>query len=129
MNGTAKREAEIFGAYLLGEPPNAKSVSLYEAATRIKPLILDAREEKLLRFLLNNSWSAGMIDSALGFFDRKNGVRKKILYMSAILETQPEYADLFLPKVRNGFYSIYILWVGIRAVAKAIVGRLLIAMI
>ena len=75
--------------------------------------------------MLRNRWSVGLIDSAFSF-NGKSGIRKKILYMSAILETQPEYAGLFLPKERSWFYNLYIFWVGARAVMKMVLGKMLL---
>jgi hypothetical protein len=128
-------EAEIFGRYLLGgKKPNAQSISLYVSAMNLRPANPIGRDVKLLKFILKNSWSIGMIDGALAFSPKgalgtkkKSIVRRKILFMSAILETQPEYAALFLPQERNWFYNIYIFWVGFRAVSKAIAGKIILA--
>lgn len=121
------KEAEFFGRYLLGgKKPNAKSISLYENAMQLRPANAIGRDEKILSFVLKNKWSIGMIDGALAFSKKKSIVRRKILFMSAILETQPEYAELFLPQERTFAYNIYIFWVGFRAVSKAIAGKILL---
>lgn len=120
------KEAKIFGRYLLdGQTPNEKSISLYETAMQIRPITIES-EEKILRFILKNPSTIGMVDSAFAFSKKKSAVRRKILFMSAILETQPAYAELFLPQERNWTYTIYILWVGFRAVLKAVAGRFLL---
>jgi hypothetical protein len=128
MTDDFKLEAEIFGRYLLGgKNPNAKSISLYVNAMttrRAEPLGKDA---KVLNFILKNKWAIGMIDGAEAFSKKKSVVRRKILFMSAILETQPEYTELFLPKERNWFYNIYILWVGFRGIMKALTGKIILA--
>ena len=127
MSEISKREAEIFGRYLLGgKSPNSKSISLYISAMNLRPASAIGRDEKILKFVLKNPRSIGMIDGALAFSKKKSIVRRKILFMSAILETQPEYAELFLPQKRNGFYNIYIFWVGFRAVMKAIAGKMIL---
>lgn len=129
MNGLAK-EAEIFGRYLLsGTMPSAKTVSLYVSANEQKPVRLSAEEEKILAFMVRNHRTIGMIDGALAFTNPSGGIRRKLLYMSAILETQPEYADLFLPKTRSLGYTIFIFWVGFRAVSKAVAGKFLLLFI
>jgi hypothetical protein len=121
-----EQEAIILGTYLLdGKRPNAQSISLYVQASEMRPIVLSEREEKIRRFILRNPRSTGLMDSALSF-QGKSGIRKKILYMSAVLETQPEYADLFLPKPRGWFYNLYIFWVGARAVMKLILGKLVL---
>lgn len=129
MNGLAK-EAETFGRYLLsGKIPSEKTVSLYVSANEQKPVRLSAKEEKILAFMLRNRRTIGMIDGALAFSNPSGGIRRKLLYMSAILETQPEYADLFLPKARSFGYNVFIFWVGFRAVSKAVAGKFLLLFI
>ena len=132
MSATARedsyqKEAEIFGRYLLsGKNPNLKSISLYIEAMHLRSAEALGRDKKILKFILKNNWSIGMIDGALAFSKKKSIVRRKLLFMSAILETQPEYAALFLPQERSGFYNLYIFWVGFRAVMKAIAGKIIL---
>jgi hypothetical protein len=127
MSSDPAREVEVIGAYLLGgKKPNTQSIFLYQEAIRIKRVTLNARDEKLMNFILRHPKFAGLVDSGLAFSDPKSGVRKKILFMSAILETQPEYTDLFLQKERSFIYNFYIFWVGCRAVMKAAAGRILL---
>ncbi len=127
MNDDFKLEAEIFGRYLLhGKNPDAKSISLYVDAMNLRPAAAIGRDEKILRFILKNKWSIGMIDGALAFSKKKSVVRRKILFMSAILETRPQYAALFLQQKRSWFYNIYIFWVGCRAILKMMCGKLIL---
>lgn len=128
MAADFKREAEIFGKYLLdGKTPDAKSISLYVDAMNLRPVAALGKDEKILQFILRNPHCIGMIDGALAFSKKKSIVRRKILFMSAILETRPQYAELFLQQERKWFYNIYIFWVGFRAVLKAIAGKLILA--
>ncbi len=122
-----QKEAEAFGRYLLsGKNPNSKSISLYIEAMHLRPAEALGRDKKIIEFILKNNRTIGMIDGALAFSKNKSIVRRKLLFMSAILETQPEYADLFLPQERNSFYNLYIFWVGFRAVMKAIAGKMIL---
>jgi len=119
-------EAEIFGKYLLGNIPNQKSVILYVDAMNKLKISLDKKEEKLLQFMLRNPNSVKWIDSGLAMFRKESPIRKKLLVMSAILETIPEYANLFFPKRTS---IIYVFWVGFRAGFKAMIGGLMIKFI
>jgi hypothetical protein len=122
-----RREAEVFGKYLLGgKTPVEKAISLYMEAMQLRPAKPIGRDEKILRFVLKNPSFTGLFDSALAFSSKKSILRRKILFMSAILETQPEYADLFLPKERSWFYNIYIFGVGCRAILKMLAGKFLL---
>ena len=119
-------EAEVFGKYLLGEIPNQKCILLYENAMNKLNISLNKNEEKLLRFIIRNPNSVKWIDSGLAMFRKESAIRKRLLVMNAILETIPEYADLFFSKRISG---IYILWVGVRAGFKAIIGGMMIKVI
>ena len=127
MKTGLQREAEIFGRYLLGgKTPNEKSIALYVEAMTQRPVLPIGRDVSLLKFLLKHPSTIGMIDGALAFSKKRSIIRRKILFMSAILETQTEYAALFLPEERSPFYTVYIFWVGFRAVVKAMGGKMLL---
>lgn len=125
-----KQEAITFGKYLLsGETPDEKSIALYEAAHGHKNLSVLAAEQKLFDFAVRNRWALGAIDGALAFKNPDHIVRRKLLLMSAILESRPKYAELFIPKKRSVFYLIAFGWIGFRAICKAIFGRVLLAFV
>ena len=53
MSADFKKEAEIFGRYLLsGKSPNSKSISLYINAMHLRPASAIGRDEKILKFIL-----------------------------------------------------------------------------
>ena len=116
-------EAEALGKYLLGKAANEKSISLYNDAMLRLNIVLNTKEERLLRFMIKNNWAIGLVDSGIAMFRKKSGIRNKILVMNAILETIPEYSDLFFPKRTS---MLYVSWVGLRAGAKSLIGGLLI---
>lgn len=123
-------EANSIGEYLLGEKkPIKKVIDLYIKAIEIKQLSLTDNENGIWLFMMKNKWSIGCIDSALAFFSPHSNIRKRLLVMLAILETMPEYADLFLPRSRSFLYQLYILWVGIRAIYKTTIGYLILKFI
>jgi hypothetical protein len=124
----AAREAEVFGRYLLGgSRPDSKSIELYLKADSIqKHDTAPVREQKILAFALRRPRTIGLLDSALALSNSESLLRQKLLLMSAILETRPQYAALFLPQQRNFFYLFYVGFVGVRAVAKAVVGKVLL---
>jgi hypothetical protein len=125
-----KQEATTFGKYLLsGETPDEKSIALYEAAHGHKNLSVSPDEHKLFSFAVRNRWALGAIDGALAFRNPNHIVRRKLLLMSAILESRPKYAELFIPKKRSVLYVIVFGWIGFRAIAKAMFGRVLLAFV
>ena len=127
VNEETEREAKIFGRYLLGgKNPDGTTISLYCSAIKTRKLDALGKDAILLRFLLKNSWAIGSVDSALAFSNPSSAIRMKLLCMSAILETRPAYAGLFLPKNRSAFYNVYIFFVGCRAVSKMIFGKMIL---
>jgi hypothetical protein len=125
-----RTEAITFGKYLLsGVTPDDKSIALYEAAHQHKKLDVPANEQKLFSFALRNRWALGAIDGALAFKNPDHIVRRKLLLMSAILESRPQYADRFIPKKRSFFYLFAFGWIGFRAICKALFGRMLLAIV
>ena len=125
-----KQEAITFGKYLLsGEMPDEKSIALYEAAHEHKKLDVPANEQKLFSFALRNRWALGAIDGALAFKNPDHIVRRKLLLMSATLESRPKYAEKFIPQKRSFFYLIAFGWIGFRAICKAIFGRILLVVV
>lgn len=130
MNLQLEPEANIIGEYLLGKKnPIKKSIGLYIKAIEVKQINLTKNENKIWVFMIKNKWSIGCIDSALAFFSPQSNIRKRLLVMLAILETMPEYTDLFLPRSRPLLYHLYILWVGCRAILKTMAGYLLLKFI
>ena len=125
-----KEEAITLGKYLLsGEMPDERSIALYAAAHEHRKLDIQVDEQKLFSFALKNRWAIGAIDGALAFKDPQHILRRKLLVMSAVLESRPKYAELFLPKRRSFFYVFVFAWIGCRALCKAIAGRVLVAMV
>jgi|ERR1035437_2412203 hypothetical protein len=122
-------EAEIFGAYFLKKKPTAFVIDLYKEANEKLKIVLDKKEERILKFILRNRWSVGMIDSGLVFINPKSEVRHKMFIMLAILECQPDYTNLFFTKNQPKTYFFYILWVGIRAFLKAALGVILVKLV
>ncbi len=115
-------EALLFGRYLLGSTPDEPSLLLFERAMATLPMRLDAKDDNLLRFMLAHPWSIGMIDAWLALTHPYALVRGKIFVMLAIVETQPRYAHLFLPRPRGVWYLGYLGFVGCRAVCNAVLG-------
>ncbi|HEY6163132.1 MAG TPA: hypothetical protein VI112_18030 [Bacteroidia bacterium] len=121
-----KSEAEVFGKYLLGEMPGPKCVSLYnEALSKLNLLPVSAKDERSLSFVLRNPSCLGFIDASHALFNSRSLLRKKLHVMFAVLETQSEYAHLFLPERRKRNSLVYALWTGTRAVIKAVIGKLI----
>jgi hypothetical protein len=94
----SRQEMTIYCRYLTGKNPDEQSLSLFERAIQHEETILVDDEIKLLQFMISNTWSIGLIDSALGLFNSGHRLRKRMIIAFAILETSPFYFDFFRPK-------------------------------
>ena len=129
MKSDHRREAEIFGAYLLGQRPSEHAIALYEQAMQRLDIPVIGSDARLLRLMLDNPSAIGVIDSGIALAKPKSMLRRKLLVYLAILESLPEYAHLFLPSSTSVFYPIYIFWVGIRAGFKGVVGAVIVKLV
>ncbi len=115
-NDSPEDEARVFGRYLLRREPSATAVRLYCSAMRQRPVDCSSRDATIIRLVMGNRSLLPLIDGALAFSNKRSVLREKLLIMTAILETQPEYAYLFLPQQRAAGYWII---VGLRLCAAA----------
>ena len=129
MTANHRREAEILGAYLLGEKPSSRAADLYEQAMQKLGIPVTGSDERLLGLMLNNPAAIGVIDSGLALVKPQSAIRRKLLVYLAILESLPEYTHLFLPSSAPASHLFYILWVGIRAAFKGVVGVIIVKLV
>jgi len=94
-----EREATLIARHLLGETPPSALVARYvEACRELFAGPVDAVDAAMLAFVWRHPWSLGPLDAAAGIRRPAARLRGKVLVMAAILETSPEYAELFLPR-------------------------------
>lgn len=94
-----KQESIIFSQYLIGKFPPDELITRYIQGNQTLFLCEPTKgEASLLNFCRKNEWSVSFLDGGAGFLASENLLRKKILLMSAVLETSPKFADDFLPK-------------------------------
>ncbi|MBV8373709.1 MAG: hypothetical protein JOY69_10665 [Candidatus Eremiobacteraeota bacterium] len=119
-------EAAVFGRYLLGCDVNQRSRELYARAAR--ELGYDG-DDAVSRFATRNRWTIAALDGALAFTSPHAPLRAKLLLMSAILETQPEYAAWFLPRDRRLAFGLATALRVLRAGAEALAGLVLLRLV
>jgi hypothetical protein len=123
---TDLEQGMAFGRYLLGAPPSEDALRLFErAAARLPPL--EDRETRLVAFLLRNGWAIGPVDAALALIRPASPVRGRVFLMLAVLECLPEYAPRFLPATRSQFEPLRIAGHALRALGRALVGMVVLA--
>lgn len=122
------QQAQAFTHYLLKRPATTQALGLYEQAINNK-VSIDKADHKLLAYIEKHPWSLGVIDAGLPYLKPYSEVRRRLYIMLAILEASPDYFDAFLPQKRSPLYLIYIAYSGLRAIAKAVLGLVLIKVV
>lgn len=130
MTSDRIRESERFYRYITGKNPSAELTERYLRATG-KPVTSSAspREEKILAFVVRNGWALGMIDGALAFSAPRGLLRQRLMIMTALAETEPGNAPLFLSRDRS---FAYIFVIGTRlawGALKMVSGKILLLFI
>lgn len=126
LGKTSLAEVHIGGRYILHQQPNEQCLALYKQAMEKLEIQLDEEDEKIFHFMLQHPWLMGMIDAGLAITEPHSQVRRKIFVLLAIFETQPQYADLFLPQKRGRLYVLRIFFVLCRAAICAVLGIVLV---
>ncbi len=119
------REMQCYCQYLLQKDADEQSIRLYEIAA--KQIQLSNKEEKLLSFVLNNTWSIGCIDAALALFFPKHILRRRLITAFAILETNPLYFSHFKPKQFSVSQLFVLAAAAVSEGCKAIIGLIIIS--
>lgn len=122
----SRREMNCYCLYLLNQSADEQSLTLFERAILHEATILTEKEEQLLKFMLNNSWSVPLLDAATGLFSSKHKLRKRMIIAFAILETNPLYFEFFRPKQFSFFYFINLTARGFMQGVKAVAGAVIL---
>ena len=120
-NSELHQEGRQLARYLMGVEPVPEILSRYVSGSR--ELWADAPDEPELRWWRRHPCLLPVLDAAAGLMYPQSLLRKKVLLMTAILETTPEHAEFFLRAPPRMPWVLAVLAVrGAWAVAKAIVG-------
>jgi len=116
------------GRYLLGAVPPTEITERYAAA--VGQLAAGEAPDAVLAAALRCPVLLPLLDAACGL--RRPGcvLRKRLLIMTAILETHPAYAERYMPRARGIVSLVAMLsWDGSVAVAKAVLGVPVLALV
>jgi hypothetical protein len=118
----------LYCRYLTGKDADEKSAELFDRAIQGNPEQLGG-EEKLIRFLIENRWSLGCVDAALGFFLPRHRVRCRMIIAFAILETNPRYFECFGPRRFSGWHAPLLVGKGVAEALKAGIGAIILRLV
>ena len=125
-SATLPGEGGCFGRYVLGRVPDPVAIELYERAIQMRPDRPGPDDERLLRLVLKHPAWLGCIDGALALTRPRSALRQRLLVMTAILESRPAHAALFLP---GGGSVVRAMFHGLRAMLRAAGGLILLRLV
>jgi hypothetical protein len=119
-------EAKLFAQYLDAKVDDEALLIKYTNAIEKLKLSLSEKEASVLRYIIKMPFLLPFADGAWAFLNPKNGIRKRILVMSALIETEPQYLQFFLNEKDVSFSVFNMLLRGSVAVLRGIIGVFLI---
>ena len=125
--GALEREARRIGRYLVGGDLPQELVERYQAANlALFPETPSETDGAILEFVRRHPWSLPPLESALGLIRPDALLRRKLVVMTAILETEPRFAGDFeaLAPGRAGAV-VRLMGLGLSSAAKVAAGILL----
>lgn len=86
-----RTEAIVFGRYLVGEDPPAELVERY---CRANAKLFPGADDTVVAYARQHPWTVPMLDAAAGITEGGTSLlRKKLLVMTAIVETTPALVE------------------------------------
>lgn len=119
-------EAKLFAQYLGAKVDDDALLIKYSDTIEKVKLSLSEKEENILQYLLKMPFILPFADGAWAFLNPKNGIRKRILVMSALIETEPHNVQFFLNEKDVPFSVFKLIFRGSVAVLRGIIGVFLI---
>jgi hypothetical protein len=121
-----EKEMKVLSEYLIRQDPGELLISLYQKAHGHLSIHLTAKEERIWRKCMNNRFILACTDAALAIKNPSSGIRKKIFLALSLLESSAAFHRYFLPQKRSIFFLLNIGVNGMMAVAKTIIGYILL---
>jgi hypothetical protein len=124
-----ENEAKILCKYLINRNINFQAQELYKKAITIHNFQPDVKDQRLESLAFKHPYFIGFIDGGMALVLKQSTLRKKIFLMLAILETIPEYSDMYLSKEQSFTEFLKMIYFGIRGVIRGIFGLILVKII
>ena len=129
MNEYFEDEATVFSTYLGGKPGSEALIEHYNSGVKSLDLQLTTKEKGTLKKVIKYPFLLPFTDAGLALLSPANSIRKRLLLMSALIETDKNYTHLFITERDASFALLRFFYTGTIAVMKACIGAALILML
>ena len=123
MDDELRNEAILCGRYLVDREPSEDLIERYARANEVLFAGGTAVDQEVLDFARRHPWSIAMLDASSGVIGGNSLLRKKLLLMTAIVETTPELVERTEPRsVDLPRLALHVGAAGVRTVFNVVSG-------
>jgi hypothetical protein len=112
--------------YLINRKPSAALCTAYHCALEKIRIDFSSTEKKLWIACQQRRWILPYVDAYLAFRHSSHPIRRKLFVMLALLETQPDYHEFFLPDSHSYIQLPIVLFKSLWSILKIGLGKLVL---
>lgn len=129
MEVTPTKEADLFARYLGAGAGDADLLKRYTKALAELQIPVSSNEQELLNRIKHHPFLLPYVDAGLAYLNPTHTVRRRILLMSALMETEVQYTHLFLTTQNISYPLLSFLYRCCLAFFRGVTGVLLLKII
>ena len=122
-------EASLFARYLGVKTNDAILFEQYHKGVNILNLDLQAKETRAMNTLLRFPFLLAFADAGFAITEKENMIRKRLLLMAALIETNKKYVSLFITNKNTSGAILKFLCRVILAGVKSCIGFVLLKLL
>jgi hypothetical protein len=126
MMTALETEARLFAAYLGAKHPAEELINRYCKGIELLAITGSHKEMKVLGQLPARSFLLPFIDAGFGLLKPQHVIRKRLLVMAALIETDKAYTHQFITEQDVSMPVLRFVYRGAVAVVKACLGSTLV---
>lgn len=126
MKGSPPSTANLFAQYLGASPADSLLEDRYIKAVDAIALTDSEKEAAILSMVLKYPLLLPLVDSGLTYLNSSHSLRRRIIIMSALMETDTRYTHLFLQSKTSSFPVLSFIYRASIAGIKTLAGILLL---
>lgn len=119
-------EAMVVARYLGVKTNNQLLYLEYNNAIQVLNLTLTPKEIKIRNKLLKFPFLLSFVDGGFAFLNPNHAIRKRLLLMAALIETDKKYVDQFIPENNISFPVLNFLYRGSLGMVKSFIGVIML---